>query len=366
MKVDIITCYESNEERMGFVYDACSGRGYEVKAYTSDFSHIKKDKRKQIPSHFISVEALPYRKNLSAKRMFSHYRFSGNVFKYVEKDSPDLIWLIAPANSLILQASRYKKKYPDTKIIIDIIDMWPESLPIKFSNDIFPLNLWKNIRKSNINCADHLVTECDLYQKILKNEYRGKITTIHWARDSKAQRRQNELNDDVLSLCYIGSINNIIDTERIADVISKIDMPVKMHVIGEGENTKTFINRLSQVCDVEYHGAIRDEKRKTEIFDQCHAGINMYKEGLYIGLTVKCIDYFEHGLPIINNIQGDTWDLVKEYDAGIDLKDPAKVDAQKLIKMRENDERIYQLFEDHFTKEVFTDKCLKVIDEVLG
>ena len=34
---------------------------------------------------------------------------------------------------------------------------------------------------------------------------------------------------------------------------------------------------------------------------QCHAGINIYREGLYIGLTVKCIDYFEHGMPIVND-----------------------------------------------------------------
>ena len=126
-----------------------------------------------------------------------------------------------------------------------------------------------------------------------------------------------------------------------------------------------FLNTLKPVCEVIYHGAIRDEKKKMEIFSGCHAGINIYKEGLYIGLTVKCIDYFEHGLPILNNIKGDTYRLVEEYRAGYNVDEVSKIDAKELIRMREQDENIYELYRTHFTKEVFTEKCLQVIDEVM-
>ncbi len=47
MKVVIASCFESNEERMGFVYEACKSRGYDTVALTSDFSHIKKKKEQQ-------------------------------------------------------------------------------------------------------------------------------------------------------------------------------------------------------------------------------------------------------------------------------------------------------------------------------
>ena len=121
---------------------------------------------------------------------------------------------------------------------------------------------------------------------------------------------------------------------------------------------------MEKVCELKYYGPVREESKKAEIFAKCHAGINIYKDGLYIGLTVKCIDYFEHGLPIINNIKGDTWKLVEEYSAGINV-DGNRIDAQKLIEMRKNNQNIYKLFDDNFTKKVFTEKCLKVIDEVL-
>ena len=35
--------------------------------------------------------------------------------------------------------------------------------------NILPFNIWRNLRSKYIDCADYLVSECDLYQDILKN-----------------------------------------------------------------------------------------------------------------------------------------------------------------------------------------------------
>ena len=171
MKVVIATCFESNEERVSFVLEACKKRKYNTKVITTDFSHIKKQKRTNIPKDYIAIETKPYNKNLSIKRMKSHAEFAKDAFKLIEQETPDLIWLMAPANSLIKQAKKYKKKYPATKLVVDIIDMWPESLPLGISSSIFPLSIWRNIRRNNINCADALVAECDFYHEILSKEY---------------------------------------------------------------------------------------------------------------------------------------------------------------------------------------------------
>ena len=365
MKVSIITCYESNEELVSFVFNACKERGYEVNAITSDYSHIRKEKRNNISEDFIAVDTKPYKKNLSIERLLSHKKFAKDAFKLVEKQNPDLIWLFAPANSLIEEANNYKRKHSDVKIVVHIIDMWPESLPVSFDKNLLPFKIWRNIRKNNINCADALVTECDFYQDILGKEYNDKITTIHWARDNTAKEYKLDLPEDKLSLIYIGSINNIIAPEIMNDIISKIDKPVVMHVIGEGENTDNFIDTLSKTCEVIYHGVVRDEEKKAKIFSRCHAGMNIYKEGLYIGLTVKCIDYFEHGLPIINNIKGDTWSFVDKEKVGFNVDSNTKLNSQEIIDMRMNNKHIYELFRNNFTKEVFEKKCLEVIDEVM-
>ena len=297
--------------------------------------------------------------------MYSHFSFAKDLFVQIEKENPDLIWLMAPANSLIREANLYKISHPETKLIIDIIDMWPESLPISIDKSLFPFSLWKSLRKNNICCCDALVCECNLYRETLSGEYAGKITTIHWAREGDAVLTNPSYPSDEFVLCYIGSINHIIDVEKIASVIAEISMPVKLHVIGEGESTEHFLNVLKKYCEVIYHGPIRDEEKKKEIFDQCHAGINIYREGLYIGLTVKCIDYFKHGLPIINNIKGDTWNFVNEYDAGINIDNDTEIRAGKLISQRVNNLKIYDLYNENLTKDVFCEKAKKVISEVM-
>ena len=41
------------------------------------------------------------------------------------------------------------------------------------------------------------------------------------------------------------------------------------------------------------------------------------KESVCIGLTMKSVDYFRHGLPILSTIGGDTADLIDTEGVGI-------------------------------------------------
>lgn len=365
MKVTIITCFESNEERVKCVYDACIKSNYDVSVITSNFSHIRKEKRNNIPEGYISIDTKPYKKNLSVSRMVSHSKFAKDTFKKVEEIDPDLIWLMAPANSLIKEANTYEKNH-NAKIIIDMIDMWPESLPININKNVFPFNIWRNIRKNNINCADKLVSECDFYKDILGTEYNKTIHTLYWPRVKYENTQKLDLPEDKLSLCYLGSINNIIDIDRIYKLIESADKPVILHIIGEGERKDEFVDKLNKICSVEYHGSIRDDDKKEEILKKCHAGINVYKEGLYIGLTVKCIDYFNHGLPIINSIKGDTWKFIENNRVGININSNTTLKYENIKEMRLNNQNIYDLFDNNFSKDVFEKKCIEIIDEAIN
>lgn len=364
MKIDIVTCFESNEERASFLYELCKENGHETKVITTDFSHINKKKRNNIPNSFIAVDTLVYRNNLSLTRLASHKKFASDAFRLIDNDKPDLVWVMAPCLSLIKEAKTFKKNNPSSKVIIDIIDMWPESLPLRFFNKLLPFRMWKRIRTNNIDCADEVVTECNLYRKELTKEYSGKISTIYWAKGSSVNKT-SPINNDDFSLCYIGSINNIIDIDRIKKIISKIKRNVTLHIIGDGERRDEMLSKLKDVCNVQYHGSIYDEKLKDEILSKCHAGLNIYKKGLYIGLTVKSIDYFRCGLPIVNNIKGDTWDFVLNKNVGINIDNNSLIDINKLIEIRNSNQDIIDLYNNNFTKQVFQRNCSEVIDRVM-
>ena len=363
MKASIITCFESNGLRQAFLYELLQNKGYETSAYTSNFSHVNKNYRNNIPDDYIAINTLPYKKNMSINRIRSHRKFAKDIFNNIDDDL-DLIWLMVPANSLLEYAKKYKLKHPQVKLIVDVIDMWPESLPVSINKNIFPFNIWKNIRSRNIDCADYLICECDMYKDILAKEYDGDIQTLYWASDLVSINKNNKLDNKQLTLCYVGSINNIVDTDKIVRIINNFKEEINLHIIGDGENRKYFVDTLSKICNVKYHGKIFDEDKKAEIFSKCHAGINIYKDDLYIGLTSKCIDYFRYGLPIINNIKGDTYELVKKYNVGINVQDDLLVDSNEIIKLRNNNRNVYKLYDNYFSKTAFMLKADKIIEGI--
>ena len=43
------------------------------------------------------------------------------------------------------------------------------------------------------------------------------------------------------------------------------------------------------------------------------------KNSVCVGLTIKSIDYFQHGIPIINNIQADTFEIISKFRVGVNI-----------------------------------------------
>ncbi len=131
-----------------------------------------------------------------------------------------------------------------------------------------------------------------------------KLQTLYLARDFQLYRFVNTPPKDKIALCYLGSINNIIDIPCIGEIIRKFDLPVELHIIGDGEKREELCETARNAgAEVIFHGIIYDPKKKQAIFDRCHAGLNIMKSSVYVGLTMKSMDYFAASLPVINNIQ---------------------------------------------------------------
>ena len=162
-----------------------------------------------------------------------------------------------------------------------------------------------------------------------------------------------------LHIAYLGSINHIIDMELIVDILRFVDQKkkVRLHVIGDGESREVFLEKLeAQGIETEYYGILYEEEKKQKIFQQCSFGINVMKESVRVGLTMKSVDYFCYGLPLINNIQGDTWKLIRQYGIGVNCgrEDPEGC-AEKILEVSETIQEkrglIRKLYEELFTQE---------------
>lgn len=322
MRVAVVNCFDTFLDRQNALMACFQSRGDQVQAFLSDFEHVSKAYRTDAPEGYSLVHVPAYRKNLSLQRMRSHDRFAHAVFRQLEQEHWDLIWAIVPPNSLVKECAAYKHTHPETRIVLDINDLWPESFPLAGLKKLPPFQLWKSLRDKYLSEADYIVTECDLFRTRLSLEQRDNASTIYFCKqeNTAALDRKPKLSEDRFSVCYLGSINHIIDIDAIVAILSSLKRlrPVRLHLIGAGESKQQLISSVKgagvQVVD---YGSVYDAAEKQRIFNQCQFGLNVMKPTVCVGLTMKSIDYLAGGLPLINTIPGDTWDLIDQYGFGL-------------------------------------------------
>lgn len=105
-----------------------------------------------------------------------------------------------------------------------------------------------------------------------------------------------------------------------------------VHIIGEGERREELVQAIRDAgAQAEFHGAIYDEAEKHRILTRCRFGLNLMRDSVCIGLTMKSVDYWKHDLPVINNIPADSARLVEAERIGLNL---APDTAKRIAAMR--------------------------------
>lgn len=366
MKVAIVNCFDTFMDREASLRRFFIERGDDVTAIVSDFLHVEKKTRTNTLEGYTLVHAKPYQKNLSVKRMASHACYARTVANTLEQGCWDLIWVIAPPNSLIAQCGKYRKRHPETKLVIDINDLWPESFPIEKIKWMPPFAVWRGLRNRYLPIADAIVTECGLFQRRLGLPD-DKCTTIYLCKQEKqSECPVKTLDLDGISLCYLGSINHIIDIQAISETIKSIAQvsAVTIHVVGDGENRGLLLSCAEEAgAKVVYHGVVYDEAEKLRILSQCHFGLNMMRSSVCVGLTMKSMDYFAAGLPLINNIAGDTWDLINQYGFGLNWSPNAQIDWNRFDVISAG-RKARAFFERELTYEQFVRRVESVLEKL--
>lgn len=369
MEIVIVNCFETYENRVELLQDFFSKAGHHVVVYTADYCHFKKCKRESAPDNYFLIKTKPYKKNLSFERLSSHADFAKKVYTALEEqiERIDLIWVMLPPNSLAKKMAELKQKNSGVSLVFDVIDMWPETMPLHGVDSIWPLSKWKKLRNKNLKFADAVVTECYLYQEKIKDYViQDKLFNLYFAKKHTDSIERTGRRTDCLELCYLGSINNIIDIELIGKIIEQLakEKAVKLHVVGDGERKEVLLEtaRLAG-AEVEYHGVVFDEDQKGEILSRCHFGLNIMKDSVYVGLTMKSMDYFAAGLPMINNIKGDTAEIVARNGFGVNC--PFETDELlKICERKEVRAEIRAFYEAHFSVEAFEEGLRGIMEKL--
>ena len=98
------------------------------------------------------------------------------------------------------------------------------------------------------------------------------------------------------------------------------------------------------------------------------------KSSTKVGLTMKSIEYFRYGLPIINNIPYDTWNFVKDYEIGLNLeRGNEEIVANRMINLKRSNLidsyrlNTRQMYQTYFSESSYTAKMNEIFyDKFLG
>ena len=355
--------------RIKYLEQFLERHGIDVNIVSADYDHRKKEKLMVKKKNLTLLHVPSYKRNLSIKRIWSHFVFSFKAYRYCKEQKPDFLYVITPPNFLFLFFSRFKKEESNIRLVYEFEDLWPETLPVpnKIRICLSPiLWSWRIIRDWNLNKADGLVFECNLFNKyICGHSHINSLTeTIYLTKETEEYRIEENSNKE-LSFLYLGSVNNIIDIDLIIEFMLSVNRfrKSKLIIIGGGDNIDDFINKCKyKGVDYKLHGFVYDSTEKLNILSKCDFAFNVMKESVFVGATMKSLEYFHYGIPLINTIGGDTTEMVDKYQCGynVNRKNIDKITQiiseasdEDIFKMRLSSRRVY---EQYFTENSFYSK----------
>jgi glycosyltransferase involved in cell wall biosynthesis len=312
---------------------------YHTTFITTNFDHSRKEFKSLVQSDLsrikiVYLEVPRYSKNLSFKRVFSHLVFAYKLYRFLNTlentDKPQILFCLMPTSSAAWVAGRFCKKNK-CFFVIDIIDLWPESLIPITQNNLFIKFLvkpWEWLTKRVYKYADYISAESKAYSQIAyennsdvkaSHTYLGvniqQVNEIIQTSPSKNFRTANEI-----ILCYGGSLNNSYDFDTLLNAIRYIHdkgLNYKMFFFGDGEKRTEIItySNLNNL-NIQVTGRLAYDKFLSNLAS-CDIAFNPFFENTKVVHSYKFNDYCAAGLFIFNNLRGETAEAVDKYDIGV-------------------------------------------------
>lgn len=306
-----------------------------LEVVTSSFYHTQKKQREKMNfldsvEYKISLLHEPgYRKNISVKRIISHKVFTKNVVRYLkERKKPDLIYLFVPPLELGNAISMFAKKN-GIKLIIDVLDLWPEAYNMILKNDL--LNnavFYFSKRKANkiYSRADKIVSVSNTYLKralsVNRNDKTGLALYIGTELNVFDQFRQEKQESNQIIIVYIGMLGHSYDLKCAIEAMSLLNSQgyknLKLLVMGDGPLLNSFKEYASKlnICS-EFTGRLEYSEMVRKLCN-CDIALNVISKGAVQSIINKHSDYLAAGLPIINNQEVPEFgEIIEKYRCGV-------------------------------------------------
>ena len=330
----------TNERGASFVR-AFKNCGYQVTHVSTDFDHAQKayvDLPLEENVDGVCVKRLhvmAYVKNLSVRRILSHLQFANKLRKFLNslEDKPDYIYCVTPTSTSAYVAGKYCKKH-GVKFIIDLIDVWPDSLMPLYKTKLIEIATapWSYITHRAYKMADYICGESIKYANHAHQfnpsvpwypVYLGvnKEKTRILVAESKVVLSEKKAP---IRLCYGGDLGNSYGFDAILEALTYIQekgVAYEMLFVGGGDrqeyiedyskdhNLNVTITGKIPYCDY------------LKYLSSCDAAFNAFTKNTKVVHSYKFNDYMATGNFVLNNLKGETAEMIDKYKIGVNYDD---------------------------------------------
>lgn len=334
----------------------------QVELITSGFSHklkkrreLKEEEKNKLNYKLTMLDEPGYKKNVSLKRFYSHYKMSINLKKYLnELDyKPDVIYCAVPSLDVAKVTAKYAKKN-NIKFIIDVQDLWPEAFKMVFNIPIISDMIFFPMKRQAdyiYKQADDIIAVSDTYLNrvtTVNKKYKNKLS-IYLGTDLQYfdQCRDKNLAEDEdgkIKIAYIGTLGNSYDIKIIIDaleILGKKYNNLKFLVMGDGPLKEEFIEYAkNKESDIEFAGRL-DYPKMVGRLCGCDIAVNPIKHGSAGSIINKVADYAAAGLPVINTQENDEYrNVIQQYNIGFNCENNNVKDIAQKIEKLINDKKL--------------------------
>lgn len=306
---------------------------------TTDFDHRRKEyyqpkteDRTNTSMYTVKYIHIPsYTKNLSFLRIWGNFVFGWGVRRFLKQTTTnyDLIYCIVPSASGVLGCRSYLSSHK-TNLAVDVMDLLPESLlPLLGDNWFIKciLKPWFTISKKAYQTADIIIGESKEYANIA-HRCNPQVPYIYTylgidmlqINEIIKNRIVSLPNDGRIKICYGGNLGNSYDFDAIIDTLAELKkrgIKYKMYFVGGGDKEDYVKSQLhNKGIDAMVTGVV-PYHTYIEYLSQCDIGLNVFKSHTKIVHSYKFNDYAACGLFIVNNLHGETENMIKQYQCGI-------------------------------------------------
>ena len=291
---------------------------HEVTLLTSSFNHPTKRHRnvndsafENLPFELILINEPGYKKNASFERLFSHHQFTNGVKKWLIEQQQnnvdvDIIYSAYPLIATNLLIAKFKSHF-NYRIIIDVQDVWPESIssviPIVSKLPCLLAPITARAEKAYA-AADALVAVSNTYLERAKKNNPSTSSMVVYIGSDKQQIdsiKAIKRDDNKIKLIYLGTISYSYDLETVVKGINLLrneNSAIELHILGDGPN-RDYIESISE-DGIFFHGLIGFEEM-VAFAKSCDVFVNPITASATQSITNKLSDYFSLRKPIINS-----------------------------------------------------------------